>query len=139
MKRTIALALIVAASTVSAPAATNATMNGTLTGVWNPPPANGVTVTLTSPTERLVSNVNRNGTFGFVALEPGDYTVSVTRKGWRTITFDVTMRIASICQGQMRIDIARHISHINVYSGGCGYAVSMIDNAPTPTRNFQDP
>jgi hypothetical protein len=128
MKRTIVLAVLLAASCVCARAGTTGTLVGSVRASSNLAPVAGVQVTLSSPTERLVAMTDRNGRFAFVGLDSGRYDVVLNHKGWRTITFDGDMQVSSICQQQMRIVVGCRSSNLDLYSGTCGYTVSQIDD-----------
>jgi hypothetical protein len=70
-----------------------------------PPPGtvavNGATVTLTPSGRQAITGVDRSGRggfFRFIGLEPGSYTATVRRNGYRDATFTVQVRAGDTTQ-----------------------------------------
>jgi hypothetical protein len=111
----------------------------------------GAHVTITSQeTGRAIKVVSSStGTYSSGALIPGEYTVTVETKGFKTVTLPVTVRVGVTSSGNMTLEVGATTTIISVEATPLGVnteqatvqgvlTASQIEQLPINGRNFLD-
>lgn len=111
----------------------------------------GAKVTITNKATAGVIHLTTSsaGTYSSGPMQPGDYTVRVEAKGFKTAEFPVTTQVSVVSSGNVRLQLGLESEKVEVQ--GAQVAVnteqatvqgvltaSQIDNLPVNGRNFLD-
>lgn len=130
-----ALTLLLTAS----PAWSQSIVTGGISGVVTDPTGAvvaGAKVTLKNAAtgENLATTSSAGGEFTFALLKPGDYTLSVTKDGFKTVNQNVTVKLGTTVPANVALEIGA--STLTVEVSGEGGAQLQTENANIST-NFE--
>jgi hypothetical protein len=142
--------LIFASMTFAQSSVSSGSISGTVTDPSGASVANApVTITNTG-TGRVISlTTNSSGSYTTGALEPGQYTIKVTAKGFQTVSQPVTVQVGNNTNGNVKLAVGQESQIVEVQASTeqvntqqatvQGVLNSQqIENLPVNGRNFLD-